>query len=214
MARISAGRRIVLALLVGLASTAVAAGAATPVRIDLIGEVTESDFFTVVPGDPVAFWLHVDAATADENPASGEFAATNPGSFAFQLKDLAIGTGDILAISADVGTGAWNGALLDSNPAAPAEIAIVLHGLGLTPDQILPNHASFVSGTGSFDIVGGPWAFATIEVAILSVEIVPIEVPVPAFGFAARSGLALLLLLLGTTRAGHPRRRTLPQRGR
>jgi hypothetical protein len=50
-----------------LGMTAPDAGAAQPVRIELTGEVTASDIFTLVPGDPVTVSLYVDAQTSDEN---------------------------------------------------------------------------------------------------------------------------------------------------
>jgi len=182
--------------------TTLDAGAAQPVRIDLTGEVTASDLFTLVPGDPVSVSLYVDAQTSDENPTPGEFAATLPGTFAYQFKTFPMATGDILEISADASSGDWSGELFDPTAGGPTEIAIALDGVGLASDQILPNYASLTSSTGFWEIVGGPLAFATTEVEFHSVEIVPIVIQVPALGAAGRSGLAALLLLLVLVRFG------------
>jgi hypothetical protein len=178
-----------------LGMTARDAGAAQPVRIELTGEVTASDFFTLVPGDPVTVSLFVDAQASDENPTLGEFAATAPGTFSYQFKTFPSATGDILEITADAVSGDWNSELFQSQ-AGPMEIAIAVDGVGLAPDQILPNHASLTSSTGFFEFVGGPYAFGTIEVEFQTVEIVPIVISVPALG-----GIGFTLLVGGLAAA-------------
>jgi hypothetical protein len=166
------------------------------VRIELTGEVTASDFFTLVPGDAVTVSLYVDAQTSDENPTLGEFAATAPGTFSYQFKTFASATGDILEITADAVSGDWNSELFQSQ-AGPMEIAIAVDGVGLAPDQILPNHASLTSSTGFFEFVGGPYLFATVEVEFQTVEIV---IPVPALG-----GIGFTLLVGGLAAAARRR---------
>jgi hypothetical protein len=183
-----------------LGMTAPDAGAAQPVRIELTGEVTASDIFTLVPGDPVTVSLYVDAQTSDENPTLGEFAATAPGTFSYQFKTFQSATGDILEITADAVSGDWNSELFDSQAGGLIEIAIAVDGVGLAPDQILPNHASLTSSTGFFEIVSGPLAFATIEVEFQTVEIVPIVIPVPALG-----GIGFTLLVGGLAAAARRR---------
>jgi hypothetical protein len=182
-----------------LTSLAPSAARADPVRIDLTGEIAATDFVTLSPGDPVVISLFVDSNTPDEDGAPNAFLATAPGTVEFQFADNTPGNADVLSISADAGSGEWAGDLVTTDPPAPSPVAVTLAGLGLTPDQILPDYASLTSGTAHFDSML-PFGGTFIDVDLIGIDIVPLAgpaPPVPAVSVRGRLSLALLVLGAG-----------------
>ncbi len=187
---------------------------AEPVRIELYGEVTSTTlppFGSIWPGDFILLKITVDALAPDEDGTAGSYRATAPGTFEFFLTDEDsnepnylnyLGGGDVLAISADAVTGDWVGDLSETTVPWPLfPVTVSLNGLGMTPDQILPDFANFVSGTEFFDANHVPIYGFTIDVDVLEVDIFPEATSVPALSNGALFSLSAILLgagLLGT----------------
>jgi hypothetical protein len=73
-------------------------------------------------------------------------------------------------------------------------LTLSLSGSGLNPDQILPDFASFQSGTAFFDGTLTPFEF-TVDVDILGVAIGSLgAAPVPAVPLVARLLVGALIL--------------------
>jgi hypothetical protein len=190
---------MVTLLVISFAVLGIAPAFAEPVRIDLFGEVASTTLppGTTDPGDPVTISIFVDSQASDENAAAGPYLATAPGTFVFVVKENPPGGGDVLSISADASSGDWEGNLFTTDPGASHPVEISLTGLGMTPDQILPDFASFTSGTAFFDGTFTPFAF-TVDVDLFDVDIVPLSSPpVPALPIGARLFLSLLLIGAG-----------------
>ena len=99
---------------------------------------------------------------------------------------------------ADSGSGQWLGDLLVTEGISHP-VSLSLDGLGMTPDQVLPDFASFTSGTSLFDASMTAYEF-TVDVRWDTVDIVLLPDPgpsVPTMGIGARALLILLMFAAG-----------------
>jgi hypothetical protein len=183
---------LVLATIVTLAA---ATAFAEPVRIDLAGEIASSSLPNSSPGDPFSISLFVDAQAPDENGAPGAYLATTPGTGQFQWKDATPGTMELLSVSSNASSGEWVAELWTDPIAGSHPVTVSLSGLGMSPDQVLPDFTSFTNGTAFFD--GSlTWFSFVIYVDVLSVEIVSLEEPPSVPALPAGSGLLVYLLIV------------------
>jgi hypothetical protein len=168
-----------------------AAAQATPVQITLAATITVDGTGAAPPGTLIDLNLFVDDLTPDEDPAAGLFLATNPGvADAFLLVDV---LGPILSVTADSTGGDWKASgELVALGLITLPFQVVMNGVGLTPDQILPDFSGAFSGeiivdvtplAGLINPLPGPEVRATINTITIA--------PVPEPSLVALLGLGL-----------------------
>ncbi len=171
-----------------------APGLAAPVEL-----LIEGDLFAA--GDPaplpVSVSLVVESTQPDENPASNVYLATDHGAFTLDtvLAPSAppinlIGTPS--QITADAVAGAWGFDITIDLGLATVDADLEFLGLGLTPDQILPDFTSIQSGVLTADT-------GALGLGVLSGDVSLTIVPEPS---------TALLVGLGLTAFGLRRRRS------
>lgn len=191
-------RNSLFALFVGAALLMLGVAAqATPVQITVAATITVDGTGVAPPGTPIDLNLFVDDLTPDEDPAAGLFLATNPGAAdAFLIVDV---LGPILSVTADATGGDWSATgELVALGAITLPFQVVLNGVGLTPDQILPDFSGAFSGeiivdvtplAGLINPLPGPEVRATIN----SITIGPVPEPSLAVLLGLGVGLAATL---------------------
>lgn len=135
-------------------------------RVDLV--VTADSFGLVGVGNAHSVNLVIESNSPDTDAASGVFATTNPGALDTNLAVTGIGSMD--SIAADSSSGTWTAAGFVTPPLVgtlPWELELI--GLGLSPDQPLPDFTSLISG--GFN--GGDGVGTVFNADVVSIALIP-----------------------------------------
>lgn len=161
---------------------------ATPVQVIINAHVTAipTALQGLVPlGSSITATLTLQSTTPDEDPAAGAFLATNlGGTIATVLVVPVMGTVDSVTTT---GSTSWSSMATIVALNQPLPTTTVLTGMGMTPDQILPDFASLTGGTVSVDLTNlnqTSGAVADVD----SIQIVPEPMELLLLGMA---GLAM-----------------------
>jgi hypothetical protein len=165
---------------IGLVAWATAASAAAVTYLITTNVTFDSNGFIGI-GNALLLELELESTTPDENPAIGAFLSTLPGTL---FTDFGLVPSVALSeISAPGVAGDWTAWGTGSAPLVGSlQWTLDLLGLGLTPDQTLPD---FDTLTGGELLVGSSMGL------LLSADVVSV-LAIPEPGTAALLGLGLL----------------------
>jgi len=177
--------------IIGLVAWATAASAA-PVTYVITTNITFDPNGFIGIGNALLLELELESTTADENPTIGAYLSTLAGTM---YTDYGlVPSVAVSEISAPGGAGDWTASGTGSAPLIGSlQWTLDLLGLGLTPDQILPDFDSLTGGELLVSSSTGP---------LLGADVVSV-LAIPEPGTAALLGLGLLGLGL---RSAKPRR--------
>jgi hypothetical protein len=161
-----------------LALIGATAAQATPTPVQVTTTVTFNDMGYPAVGSQLVLDFLFDSDKLDEDPAAGSYLATDHGSLDTglvipgsvhelrALNSLEISAGDSIDLWALSGT-----ADVITQGTLPFNLAII--GLGLTPDQILPDFTSLSGGALNVDLAAGGAGFGTrLTAAVVAVDII------------------------------------------
>ena len=169
--------RISIAILaLGLHLVSAGGAAAAPIVIEMAGEGAREGIPGIVD---IAVTLTIDDAYPDGDPTSGMYLASNHGDVVVTSGSTLSTTASLIAADSSAGTWTLDFTVFEPTLSVFADTQIIFTGLGLTPDQIVPDFDSITSGVWTTSISGLPDVVGTIAI-----------VPEPGTGLLVALGLA------------------------
>lgn len=144
-------------------------------------------------GDALEFHVVVDDTNPDFDGSGGSYVATNDSPMSGFFLVPVTGTGSVDTFNSFT----WRvQGTLDASAAAPGlflPYAVIVNGVGMTHDQIMPDFTGPVTGSLILDM-GALVAGETIDATVTSISIAPVTaVPVPAAAWLFVTALSTLI---------------------